>query len=178
MATRADHLGCYGNDRIDTPVIDRLASEGTLFERALSSVPITAPSHSTIHTGLYPTGHGVRDNGLFVLGGQTTTLAEILRDEGYATAAAVGAFPLDRRFGLDQGFDLYDDHFTAPYEDLRGQRVVRKTRIFFDERRAELVNEPLLTCIEGSLQWAVLDGGPLSGLTLSNAMIVRLGDFW
>ncbi|MCG8462304.1 MAG: sulfatase-like hydrolase/transferase, partial [Holophagales bacterium] len=146
--TRADHIGCYGNDRIRTPSLDGLAADGVLFERAYSSVPITAPSHATILTGLYPMGHGVRDNGIFVLDDATVTLAEILRDAGYGTAAAVGAFPLDEQFGLAQGFELFDDHFTLPYEDFRGQRVVQKSRLFFDERRAELVNEPILAWLD------------------------------
>ncbi|MEM1204141.1 MAG: sulfatase-like hydrolase/transferase [Acidobacteriota bacterium] len=146
--TRADHLGCYGNEDIQTPHLDRLAAEGVLFEHAYSSVPITAPSHSTILTGLYPTGHGVRDNGMFVLGDANVTLAETLKGLGYGTAAAVGAFPLASQFGLAQGFDLYDDHFTLPYEDFRGQRVVSKSRMFFDERPAELVNEPLMAWLD------------------------------
>ena len=146
--TRADHLSCYGNESVETPNLDRLAEEGVLFAHAYSSVPITAPSHSTILTGLHPTGHGVRDNGMFHLGEESVTLAEILRDAGYATAAAVGSFPLASGFGLAQGFDLYDDHFSQPYEDFRGERAVRKTRMFFDERKAELVNEPLLEWLD------------------------------
>jgi len=146
--TRADHIGCYGNKDIETPNLDRLAAEGFLFERAYASAPITAPSHSTILTGLYPTGHAVRDNGIFVLDDANTTLAEMLSEAGYGTAAAVASFPLSSQFGLDQGFDLYDDHFTLPYEDFRGHRVVNKTRLFFDERPAELVNEPLFPWLD------------------------------
>ena len=146
--TRADHIGAYGNSQARTPNLDSLAAGGVLFERAYSSAPITAPSHGTILTGLYPTGHGVRDNGLFVLDESTVTLAEILKQKGYATAASIASFPLSSRFGLDQGFDLYDDNFTAPYEDFRGSRVVQKTRMFFDERPAELVNEPLLSWLD------------------------------
>ncbi|MEM9557086.1 MAG: sulfatase-like hydrolase/transferase [Acidobacteriota bacterium] len=146
--TRADHLGCYGHETIQTPSIDGLARDGVLFERAYASVPITAPSHTTILTGLYPMAHGMRDNGLFVLDDATVTLAERLRDAGYATGAAIGSFPLASQFGLNQGFDLYDDHFTLPYEDFRGERVVKKSRMFFDERPAELVNEPLLAWLD------------------------------
>ena len=146
--TRADHIGCYGNETIKTPNLDRLAAEGFLFRNAFSAVPITAPSHSTILTGKYPLAHGFRDNGLFVLGERQTTLAEILKASGYATAAAVGSFPLSARFGLDQGFDLYDDHFTAPYEDFRGRRVVEKSHLYFDERPAGQVNEAVLPWLE------------------------------
>jgi len=146
--TRADHFGCYGDDGIATPVVDSLARDGVLFRRAYSAVPVTAPSHSTILTGRYPPAHGVRDNGLFVLSESQTTLAEVLRDNGFATAAAVASFPLDSQFGLDQGFDLYDDHFTASYEDFRGRRVRPKSGLFFDERRAALVNEAIFPWLE------------------------------
>lgn len=142
--TRADRIGCYGNERIETPAVDSLAAAGIRFSRALAPVPITAPSHSTIHTGRYPIAHGVRDNGLFVLADEQLTLAEILKEQGYATAAAVGAYPLTSRFGLSQGFDLFDDHLTGHVEDYLGKRAVAKDRLFFDERRAAQVNESLL----------------------------------
>ena len=146
--TRADHIGCYGNDKIQTPNVDALARRGVLFQHAIAAAPITAPSHSTILTGKYPLAHGVRDNGLFVLGENQTTLAEMLRDHGYATAAAVGSFPLASKFGLDQGFDLYDDRFTAPYEDFHGRRVIQRPGLFFDERKAALVNESIYGWVE------------------------------
>jgi len=145
--TRADRIGSYGNDRIRTPTLDGLAEEGIRFANAVSVAPITAPSHSTILTGLYPTGHGVRDNGLFVLSEQNRTLAEILKDRGYATAAAVGAFPVIARFGFDQGFDLFDDHLTGMYEDYLGERTPKK-EMFFDERRAAQVNEAVIPWLE------------------------------
>ena len=145
--TRADRIGSYGNDRIRTPTLDGLADEGIRFANAVSVAPITAPSHSTILTGLYPTGHGVRDNGLFVLSEENRTLAEILKDRGYATAAAVGAFPVIARFGFDQGFDLFDDHLTGMYEDYLGDRAPKK-ELFFDERRAAQVNEAVIPWLE------------------------------
>jgi len=114
----------------------------------VTAVPITTPSHSTIMTGRYPLAHGVRDNGLFVLGDEQQTLAEILHDQGYATAAAVGAFPLTKQFGLDQGFDLYDDHLTGLEEDFTGHRAVAKDRLFFDERRAAQVNEAIIPWLD------------------------------
>ncbi|RFF31260.1 sulfatase [Wenzhouxiangella sediminis] len=146
--TRADRIGCYGNDRINTPTLDGLAAEGVRFANAVSVAPITAPSHSSILTGLYPTAHGFRDNGLFVLEGRNRTLAEILKDEGYATAAAVGAFPVVSRFGFDQGFDLFDDHLTGMFEDYQGERAVPKEELFFDERRAAQVNEAVIPWLQ------------------------------
>jgi arylsulfatase A-like enzyme/Tfp pilus assembly protein PilF len=146
--TRADRLGCYGNDTIQTPHLDALAAEGVRFERAYAAVPITAPSHSTILTGRYPISHGIRDNGLFVLAPEQQTLAEILRERGYATGAAIGSFPLVRRFGLDQGFDLYDDHIGQRYESLHGNRAIPVAGMFFEERRAGAVNAALLPWLE------------------------------
>lgn len=146
--TRADRIGSYGNDRIRTPVLDGLAAEGVRFANAVSVAPITAPSHSSILTGLYPTSHGFRDNGLFVLEEHNITLAEMLRDRGYATAAAVGAFPVVSQFGFDQGFDFFDDHLTGMYEDYLGQRAIRKEQLYFDERRAAQVNEAVIPWLE------------------------------
>lgn len=141
--TRADRLGCYGYEGARTPHLDRLASSGTLFEQCWTAVPITTPSHSTIFTGTYPLSHGVRDNGKFHLPDEALTLAEVLRGHGYATGAAVGAFPLTREWGLDQGFDFYDDHITVDQEDERGLRIASK-RMFFDERPASRVNQAIL----------------------------------
>ncbi|MFH1221185.1 MAG: sulfatase-like hydrolase/transferase [Candidatus Eisenbacteria bacterium] len=106
---RPDHLGCYGDRGAATPTIDRLSREGVTFDDALCTVPLTLPSHSSLMTGLSPLSHGVRDNGNFKLADDFVTLAEVLRANGYATGAAIGAFILDARFGLAQGFTYYDD---------------------------------------------------------------------
>jgi len=106
---RADYLGCNGSTKVQTPNLDLLCRDGVNFVRARSPVPLTLPSHASILTGLYPPSHGVRDNGLFKLSEEHTTLAEVLQRAGYTTAAFVGSFVLDHRFGLEQGFDVYDD---------------------------------------------------------------------
>jgi len=124
--TRSDRLGCYGYDEPTTPRIDDLAERGILFERAVAPAPITLPSHATILTGLDPHEHGVRNNNAFVLDSSFTTLPEVLREKGYATGATLGAFPVDARFGLDQGFDSYDDDFDYG-EGLAGLRMVQRT---------------------------------------------------
>jgi arylsulfatase A-like enzyme len=111
---RADRLACYGYDRIDTPNIDAMARRGVLFGQAVTQVPITLPAHCSLMTGLNPTVHNVKDNGTFRLDPSETTLAEVLKENGLETAAFVGAFPMDSRFGLDQGFDLYDDDMNTP----------------------------------------------------------------
>lgn len=142
--TRADHLGCYGRPNARTHTLDGLAARGVLFEECRSAAPITMPSHSTMMTGLYPLAHGVRDNGMFRLPESRTTLAEILKARGYATAAATGSFVLDRRFGLSQGFDLYEDRIRREFENYWGQRTVEKNTLFFDERSSEHVNAAIL----------------------------------
>jgi arylsulfatase A-like enzyme len=127
---RADRVGAYGDARARTPQMDGLARTGVLFERAYTPVPLTLPAHASILTGLLPPQHGVRGNGSFALGPGPRTLAEVLKRRGLATAAFVGAFPLARRFGLDRGFDVYDDAFErAPglhfeFPERRADRVV------------------------------------------------------
>src|SRR5437899_424511 len=106
---RADHVGAYGQNGALTPTIDALAKDGLRFERTYAHVPLTLPSHTTLLTGAYPTRSGVRDNGAFRLGERTPTLTSALRQAGYRTGAFVGAFVLDARFGLNRGFDVYDD---------------------------------------------------------------------
>lgn len=105
---RADALGCYGG-RAATPHLDALARAGARFDFAHAHAVMTLPSHASILTGLYPFVHGVRDNSGYRLDPRHRTLAEALSAQGFATAAFIGAFPLDSRFGLDQGFQLYDD---------------------------------------------------------------------
>jgi arylsulfatase A-like enzyme/Flp pilus assembly protein TadD len=107
--TRADHLGCYGDRNARTPAIDALASRGMVFEDAQAQVPLTLPSHCTIMTGRYPREFGVRNNNQKAIGTTHPTLASIFRQHGYRTAAFVASFVLDSRFGLDRGFDVYDD---------------------------------------------------------------------
>jgi len=106
---RADALGAYGQAGAATPWIDRLAREGVRFERAHAHNVVTLPSHANILSGRYPFGHGIRDNSGFRFPAGTPTLASILKAAGWRTGAFVSAFPLDSRFGLDEGFEAYDD---------------------------------------------------------------------
>jgi arylsulfatase A-like enzyme/Flp pilus assembly protein TadD len=108
---RADHLGCYGYKQIKTPNIDALAAEGARFERAFAVVPVTLPSHTSILTGTYPMLSGMHDFSGNKLNPQQPTLATVLKEAGYATGAVVASAVLDSRFGLNQGFDFYYDHF-------------------------------------------------------------------
>ena len=105
---RADHVGCYGYARSTTPHIDRLAAGGALFERMYTTLPRTTQSVATILTGKYPKSHGAR--GLFSrLPEANLTLAEILKDQGYDTAAFVSNLFLRPGQGFEQGFDRYDN---------------------------------------------------------------------
>ena len=106
---RADHLSCYGYSRKTSPNIDAVAAEGIRFNHCVSAVPITLPSHSSMLTGTIPPYHNVRDNDNYYLDQGNVTLAEILRDNGFSTGAVIGAFVLDSQFGIDQGFDSYND---------------------------------------------------------------------
>lgn len=142
--TRADFIGCYGKENARTPNLDKMAAEGYLFEHNYTSNPVTQAAHSTILTGVYPMVHGVRDNTFFHLPDSQQTLAELLSAEGYATAAAIGGFPLTKEFGTAQGFDLYDDDLTADRRDHRGRPVQRTRRTWYDERPAGHVNDAIL----------------------------------
>jgi arylsulfatase A-like enzyme/Tfp pilus assembly protein PilF len=108
---RPDRLGSYGSKAGLTPHLDRLASEGVRFEQVLAHAPLTLPAHTSIFTSLYPTEHGVHDNGTFRVSASLPTLATTLQSAGYQTGAFVGAYVLDARFGLNRGFDVYDDYY-------------------------------------------------------------------
>lgn len=135
---RPDHLKSYGYNLIRTPHIDALAAEGARFTTVVAQVPMTLPSHCSILTGTYPMFHKIRDNIGYRLEASKTTLAEILKAKGYQTGAFVGAYVLDSKFGLNQGFDTYYDHF-EPWKskdgtidpnqlEHRGEEVMSKGR--------------------------------------------------
>ncbi len=156
---RPDRLHCYGNERIATPAIDRLAEEGVLFENAFTPIPITLPSHTSILTGLYPHQHGVRDNGVYRLDEETETIAEILGGFGYETAGFVSAHVLDHRYRINQGFGVYDDEMEEPLRvesPIRpGVRVPDHTKRWIQswsepyQRRAEVTVGRAVEWLEG-----------------------------
>jgi arylsulfatase A-like enzyme/Tfp pilus assembly protein PilF len=108
---RADHVGCYGYKQIKTPNIDGLAADGVRFDRAFAVVPVTLPSHTSMLTGTYPMLSGMHDFSGNKLSPLQPTLASVLKQAGYQTGAVIAAAVLDSRFGLNQGFDFYYDHF-------------------------------------------------------------------
>ena len=124
---RADRVGAYGAVSAHTPTLDRLAREGVRFDRAFAVAPITLTSHASLLTGRYPPGHGSRHNGIRMTEG-VPTLATVLRAAGFETAAFVSAFPLDRRFGLAAGFDVYDDRMPRAADGrISNERTARAT---------------------------------------------------
>lgn len=105
---RPDHLSCYGGTN-STPNLDQIAKNGVLFKNAFSQVPLTLPSHISILTGLFPVHSGVHNNGLESFTKSGFLISETFHQNGYKTGAVVSSFVLDRKFGLSEGFDVYDD---------------------------------------------------------------------
>ena len=141
---RFDRVGILDPRHVKTPNMDALAEKSLIFTRAFAHNPVTLPSHTNILTGTTALYHGVSDNTGFKLDKKFLTIPQYLRRYGYHTAAFIGAFPLDSRFGLDQGFDLYDDYY--------GTRSERE--FFFVERPAEKVIAPAMAWIgKQSQRW-------------------------
>jgi choline-sulfatase len=125
---RADHVHCYGYDRIRTPALDLLAKQGIRFTQAFTASPITNSSHTSIMTGLLPSSHGVSDFGV-PLPPIHPTLAALLAKRGYRTAAFIGAVILDSKNlapGLDRGFEFYDNFPELTTNKSRWGRIERR----------------------------------------------------
>lgn len=133
--TRADHLGCYESERARTPRLDELARAGAVFLDTTSPAPTTLAAHTSLVTGLAPRSHGVPRNH-FVIDDSNRTLAEILRDAGWRTAAFLGSFALDREFGFDQGFEHFDAEFDVLFTPGGADQ---------NQRRAEQVTDAALS---------------------------------
>ncbi len=141
---RWDALGFSGNSRSQTPALDRLAAAGWTFRQAHAHNVVTLPSHANILTGLYPYQNKIRDNKGFRLSESIPTAATLLQDAGFRTGAFVGAFPLDSRFGLDRGFEVYDDEVpegSHPTEmvpaERRGDEVVGLARQWWEDHQGQ-----------------------------------------
>src|SRR6266852_1263430 len=131
---RADYLGCYGYSQIKTPNIDSLAAAGARFARALTVVPVTLPSHTAMLTGTYPMLSGIHDFSGNKLSPQQPTLTTVLKQSGYATGAVVASADLDSRFGLNQGFDFYYDHFDfSRLEEANLDEMARPGNVVADQ---------------------------------------------
>ncbi len=123
---RADRLSCYGARALQTPNIDSLTRGGTLFYQVSSQVPLTLPSHASMLTSTLPFSNKVEDLGS-PLAPNTVTLASVLKSHGYRTAAFVGSFVLDRRFGLNQGFAIYDSPFNLRRQQRSDPGEIRRS---------------------------------------------------
>ena len=137
---RADHLSCYGYSLKTTPALDAVAADGVMFTHVQSTNPITFPAHCSMLTGTIPPFHGVRGNFNYRLDDASVTLAEVLRDHDFQTAAFVGAFPLHSSFGLAQGFDTYGDQFGVAageeaYNERKAEAVSREAIAWLEEQR-------------------------------------------
>jgi arylsulfatase A-like enzyme/cytochrome c-type biogenesis protein CcmH/NrfG len=137
---RPDHIGCYGYGTAQTPNIDSLAKDGIRFDQAYTPVPITLPSHTVMLTGTYPMVSGMHDFSGNNLNPAQPTLATVLRAQGYDTGAVIAAAVLDRRFGLNRGFDFYYDHFDF-------SRLA--------ETNLDLMERPANQVIDETLKWLV-----------------------
>jgi len=138
--TRADRLGCYGHAAARTPNLDALAARGVRFDRAYAHVPLTLPTHASLLTGTLPPEHGIHDNGRTALGAELTTLAEVYAARGYRTGAFVSAIALDASFGLNRGFDVYDD-------DLGGAEPAGQRQL----------DRPAAAAVDAALAWLAAD---------------------
>lgn len=140
---RADRIGVYGYANAETPNLDDLARHGVMFENCYTPVPLTLPAHGSLFTGRYPLAHGVRNNGTFYLAEEETTLAEVMRDHGFETYAVVAAFVLLSKFGLNQGFSVYDDSLDADellhnfYSEIPAEAVFDKFSRWLRSRESQ-----------------------------------------
>jgi choline-sulfatase len=136
---RADHVGAYGSAAARTPVLDSLARDGARIDRAWTTAPITQVAHASLLSGRFPPAHRARHNGM-AIDAAVPTLAGAFKAAGFATAAFVSAFPLDRRFGLARGFDVYDDQLGRdaagrPLNERSGADTVARASAWLDQHR-------------------------------------------
>ncbi len=141
---RADRLTCYGYAAGRTPALDSLAASGVLCERAYTVAPLTLPAHASLFTGLHPRENGLTTNARGRLDETIPTLAETLQRQGYSTAAFVASFVLNRKFGLDRGFNFYDDDFAgeepapdALHRQRQGESVVDAALNWLSQKRSQ-----------------------------------------
>ncbi len=144
---RAGSLGYAGNQRALTPNIDALARQGMHFTQAISTNSLTTPAHSSLFTGRYPTAHAVHTNGIYALPSSEKTLAEFLKEHGYYTAGFASSFTISSRFGMSQGFDIYNDQISIPQQE----RKDKFPAIAHSERSATDVTNAVISWIEESL---------------------------
>jgi tetratricopeptide (TPR) repeat protein len=117
---RADYISASGSGKVRTPFLDKLAKEGSYIQRIDTPVPLTTPAHASILTGLYPINHGIRDNSHFRLKDNVKTMAQLFKENGYKTIGVISGAPLKKIYGLNRGFDIYDDEGLEEVGDTAG----------------------------------------------------------
>lgn len=157
---RRDHVGAYGDRKGATPALDGLAREGLRFDAATANAPLTLVSHASLLSGLLPPHHGLRNNGAGAFPAEHETLATVLSAAGFRTGAFVAAFVLDRRFGLDRGFSVYDDEI---------EREIGTRPALEAERRGDQV-------MDRALAWLGGEGSPEGGAEKPFFLWVHLYD--
>lgn len=149
--TRADHLGVYGYSRPTSPNLDRLATQGVVFDHAISQASVTPVAHASLLTGLDPYHHGLRVlHGLEgnALAESQVTLAEVWGRRGGESAAFVSAYPAAAAFGLHQGFDVFDEEF-APAEGPPLVSPSGRVNTGLAQRRADVTTDAVLKWLDG-----------------------------
>ncbi len=137
--TRWDAISAYNAPEVNSPNIAAIGREGVVFENAFAPMPVTLPSHATMLTGKIPPAHGVLDNGRYTLADRHVTLAEVMKENGFNTGAFLSALVMESKFGLDQGFDVYDDEIdeTSIIGERRGDRTTSKAIEWIRKNRDE-----------------------------------------
>ena len=130
-------LAVYGDPASTMPSIDALAAEGVTFTRAYAHTPQVLPAYTTLLTGRLPFEHGVRDDGGFVLRPEVRTLAELLRNRGFATGGAVSTFLLRSETGVAQGFSFFDGRFPETAVERDGGATANAALAWLDSQRGQ-----------------------------------------
>ena len=153
---RADHLSCYGYQRLTTPNVDQLAQEGVLYKNAYAASSWTLASHASMFTGMYPSKHGAQFNSdfdytrsqedhtapavtfleminksIFKLSDKNITLAEVLSQKGYRTAGIIGGSFCSSIYGIAQGFEYYNENFFNYNKDIKFYFLYRVAELFY-----------------------------------------------
>ncbi len=186
---RADHLGCYGYHRNTSPRMDEFAARGVRFETVITPIVSTFPAHTAMLSSLYPPSFGITTNGRGRLSDSVVTLAEVLKEKGYTTGAFVSGFILDSQFGLDQGFDTYDDEFSSGLAwanaDIRQRNLVHVWRILDEYADGDSYEVEIQHSMRGELgafnfvAWADEDGDGLPDTLIGRSeKVAKAAESW
>ncbi len=128
--TRADHIGCYNDNLMFTPNIDKLGNDGVIYENCYSNIPVTLPAHASMLTGKHPFVMNVRNNGWYTLRNEHETITEFLKKKDFHTFAVISSYVLSSKFGLSQGFDTYDDSLDVGEMNVTQSSQIPADKVF------------------------------------------------